>query len=329
MNVSAWAAIIFAAFAGYISIPFAYAGEAPNATQTLTQSQQQRDLEEAIVLLDNSKGDSVLLEEARTKLDGVLRSDPLNARAHREYVRYHIMDGYLSGDDVAPASLAAAERSLNRALEINPEYAEAFVLAGHLYFLQKRFDDAWSALRKAEEIGTTDPWLPLNMADLLVAERRLDEAQPHYEAVISSGTTNSKAMSAAFAGLIRVHQSAGRFEEQAETYRQQIAYEPESAWPYGNYASFLLCRMDDAEAAIIQFRNALERMNYGMARSGLAAALYRKWIDEEPSDDTDALLREAQRLRDGPPVQVVVSFCRRGPAVMAVLQAHSPIAPTQ
>src|SRR3990167_6032512 len=79
-------------------------------------------LDEAVALLDSWRGDSSALNAARAKLDGILRSDPKFAAAHREYARYYIMSGYISGSMGTPASLAAAERSLDEALRLNPNY---------------------------------------------------------------------------------------------------------------------------------------------------------------------------------------------------------------
>jgi tetratricopeptide (TPR) repeat protein len=327
MNFHRKLLITFAALTVLSANCIAATGQDRAPARIATDSKYKADLDDAVALLDSWRGDSSVLDAARVKLDGILRSNPNVAAAHREYARYHIMSGYISGNSGTPASLAAAERSLNEALRIDPKYAEAYVLEGHLYFLQNRLADAASALAKAQEIGTTDPWLQLNTADVLIAEGKLDEAALRYQNVIASGTKNSKAMLAAFSGLIRFYGKTGRLGEVEETYKRQIAYEPQSAWPYGNYAAFLLCTKDDAGAAIPQFRNALDRMNYGMARSGLSAALYRKWIDDKQSEGANALFREAQSLRSGTPVEIVTSFCRGGPAVSAVSKANNQPAP--
>lgn len=277
-------------------------------------------LAEAVALLDSWDGNPSVLQAARAQLDGILRADPAFAPAHREYVRYHIMNGYKSGRRVDPAALAAAEKSLNEALRLNPKDAQAYVLAGHLYFLQGRADDAMNALNKAKSIGTDDPWLALNTADILLTQGRTAEAAAHYESVVASGTRNGKAMTAAYSGLIRHYGKTGQFQKVDETYRRLIDYNPQSAWSYGNYGGFLLCTLDEAEAAIFQFRKALERMNYGVARSGLAAALHRE-AASTPAPGRAALLAEAQSLREGTPVEVVTGFCRSGPAVAAVTRA--------
>lgn len=303
-----------------------FAQQTSGSVPTRVSPSQSAALTEVVALLDSWRGDPAVLHSARLKLDHILRSSPGVAEAHREYARYHIMSGYISGNKVAPASLAAAERSLNEALRLNPKYAEAYVLAGHLYFLRDELPQAMDALAKARAIGTSDPWLPLNTADIMIAQGRLDEAASNYETVIASGTTNRKAMLAAFSGLIRYYERTGQTQNADRTHQKQIAYEPDSAWLHGNYAAFLLCTKDDFETAIVRFRIALNQMNYGMARSGLAAALYRKWASGSrlgESADSSALFNEAQRLRTGTPAEVVTSFCRGGPAVAAVVRAAS------
>ena len=281
-------------------------------------------LDEAVALLDSWRGDPATLNAARVKLDSILRSSPNAAAAHREYARYYLMSGYISGNNGTPESLAAAERSLKEALRLNPQYAEAYVLQGYLYYLQNRLTDAMQALAKAKAIGTADPWLQLNTAAVLIARGNPDEAAANYQAVVASGTKNAKAMLSAFSGLIDVYERSGQVQKAEETYKRQIAYEPQSAWLYGNYATFLLCTKDDSDAAIVQFRSALGRMNYGLARGGLAAALHRKLATEgggSPSSAANAMLKEAQSLRPGISVEVVTSFCRVGPAVSAVMRA--------
>lgn len=86
-------------------------------------------------------------------------------------------------------------------------------------------------------------------------------------------------MGSAFGGLIRYYQSVDQLDLADEMYRKNIDFEPDTAWNYGNYAQFLLCSRDDYNKSIYRSREALDIMNYGVARYWLAAALYRKWAD--------------------------------------------------
>lgn len=278
-------------------------------------------LDEAVALLDNWRWDSGALNMAKERLDDVLRVYPRNVMAHYSYARYYMKSGHMYGMTATPDSLAAAEKSLDEALKIDPEFSEAYVLFGQLYYAQKRYQDAANALKKAREIGTSSPWLNINSAILLSAQGLFDKAASEYQAVLDSGTTNRNAMSSALEGLARVYVYTRQYDKADYAYRRQIAFEPQTGQIYGNYGGFLLCTRDDADAAIVQFRKALERANYGIARLGLSASLYRK-LANRPANSKEkndrAMLDEARSLRVGSPLEVVTSYCNAGPAVLAM-----------
>lgn len=237
----------------------------------------QKKFDDAVVLLDEYRGHASSLATARADLEDVLKEYASYAPAHREMARYYIMSGYINSLQFQPGSLEAADTSIKKAIDINPSYAEAFVLRGHLYRLMGRHQDAVSALEQAEKLGTTDPWLQNNWADLLIDEGKYEQAAERYRKVIDSKTPNNKAMVAAFEGLIRYYTGVGKLDQADEVFRLQIAFEPDAAWAYGNYARFLLCQKDDYEGAILRSRQALRIMDYGVGRYWLAAGLYRKW----------------------------------------------------
>jgi Tfp pilus assembly protein PilF len=279
-------------------------------------------VERATALLDSYRGDGTLLERARYELDSILERDPDFAPAHREYARYYIMAGHISSRRFVPGALEAADASLRRAIEIDPNYSAAYVLAGHLYFLQGKPQQAKEALDRAEKLGSTDPWLYLNRADILESEGDLETAAAIYRQVIASRPPNPKVMEEAYSGLIGYYRAYHRDGDADRTYRELIGYAPDVAWNYGAYATFLLCRTDQHAAAIEQFHIALDKMNYGIARAGLAAALYREWanhaVESEPAVAA-ALFEEAQALEPGDPVEIYDTFCRgAGPAVESI-----------
>ncbi len=258
---------------------------------------------QAVEQLENYRGDSAALESARLQLHTVLEAEPRFAPAHREMARYLIMKGHISGSQFQPGTLEAADAALRKALVINPAYAEAYVLYGHLYRLMGKPGEALAALKKAEKLGTSDPWLHSNWADLLIMQGNYKEAGRRYQAVIDSGTKNKKAMGAAFEGLVTYYRDeVGDLKKADSVFRERIAFEPDNAWGHGNYAIFLLCTTNDYESAITRSRQALKIMNYGAARFWLAAALYRKWatsVVEGPHQDRATYL-EAQALLANP-----------------------------
>ena len=84
---------------------------------------------------------------------------------------------------------------------------------------------------------------------------------------------------AAFWGVSDLYARSGHMETAEEAHQKVIAYYPDYAWGYGNYAEFLLYKKGDYETSISYARRALALMNYGAARSTLSAALFRKWAE--------------------------------------------------
>ncbi|APV52124.1 hypothetical protein BWI17_22115 [Betaproteobacteria bacterium GR16-43] len=253
----------------------------------------------AAQLLDGYRGRPEALQSARGEIDHALRLQPRNAPAYRELSRYWIMKGHTGGGSFEPGSLEAAEKALAKAQEIDPKYAEAYVLGGHLYRLMGRPQDAHAALDKAEALGSRDPWLYLNRADLLGGETKCTASRELYQRVLDSGTTNSKAMMSAYSGLICANRRAGKLDEVDALYKRKIAFEPNTAWTYDGYAEFLLCARDDFKGAVENSRKAMSLMDFGYARLRLSASLVREWaaaVEEGSADANDPRLAEARQL---------------------------------
>ena len=272
--------------------------------------------QEAVGFLDGWRGNPENLEQARYRLDSILAANPNDARAHREYARYYIMRQ-------GPRWAENTEQSLQKAISIQPNFAEAYVLKGHFYHIIGNDSIAEEALKKAENIGTIDPWLHINWAEILLAKKMYSAAATRFKKVIDSNTPNKKAMLSAYEGLIAYHIYINELDNAELLHRRLIKIEPESAWLKGNYGAFLLCTKNNPAPAMARFRDALNQMNYQFARIGLAAAIYRFRVDNPykgNKPENDELIREAKSLADGSPYEVVKYFCERGLAVNSMPQ---------
>jgi Tfp pilus assembly protein PilF len=247
------------------------------AEKPALQAEDAAKLKHAAALLDAYRGDASSLAAAGAEIDRVIAANPRHAPAYRELARYRMMSGHIKAFDFQPGSLEAADAALAKAIEIDPAYAEAYVLRGQLYRLLGRRDDALAALQKAESLGTSDPWLQNNWADLLLDDGKFAEAAARYRKVVDSKTTNMKAMIAAIEGLIDYYSNAGQVDKMDELYRRQIELEPRAARTQTGYAQFLLCQKGDYEASIARSRQALALESSEAGRYWLAAGLYLKW----------------------------------------------------
>ncbi|VAW71005.1 hypothetical protein MNBD_GAMMA12-2020 [hydrothermal vent metagenome] len=251
-------------------------------------------------LLNSYRGRQAKLYEAGKLLKEILYVAPEFAPAFREFGRLFIMGGHVNYDNFMKGSLASAESAILESIRIEPEYADSFVLLGHLYTKMNRISKARAALIKAEKIGTNIPWLHLNWADLLKKEGKYEDAMKRYQLIVNKGSSNRKAYSNALSGVTTMYMYFGQYSKANEGYKKEIEYEPESAWNWGNYADFLLYTYKDADGAIDKGRKALSIMNYGMGRFTLACALYTKWAQslQEPNKKIEAekYLKEAWLL---------------------------------
>lgn len=279
-------------------------------------------LARAETLLDAWGGEGDGLQDAKADLDRVLRDDPKSANAYRLYARFYLIDGHKFSEEFEPGTLEAAMGSLGKSLEIAPDYARAYVLQGHVFRLMGKPVQAGEALRKAEQLGTSDPWLHLNKAELLMDGNRQDEAFVHYKRVLADNAS-PRTNSAAQSGLIRYYKRTKRLDEADALYRSIIASDPGSAWSHGNYASFLLCWRDDADAAVVEAVKARQLMDYGIARLTHGAALYRQWasLALDGNKESAKPLAAARALVPHGPAAAIDEVCGGGVAVLPVLEA--------
>ena len=244
--------------------------------QRVVKSARQGILRKAAILLNSYSGNQEVLEAAKSDISTVLKTQPENEYAHRLLAQYWERKGFLRNQEYLSGHLEAAEASLKKAIKINPKSRIALVSLGNIYRLMGRLDTAKSALRHAQELGSKSTEFQLEWAELLWAEGKLEDAGQHFKRIAATHRYSGSVPVTALQGLIRYHHSKGNLGDIDKLYRQIIA-DNQTAWAYGNYATFLLCYTDQYEAAIQNGKKAISLMNYGLARYYLAAALYRKW----------------------------------------------------
>jgi Tfp pilus assembly protein PilF len=269
----------------------------PFATALAAEHTKGPEIAEASRLLDSWTGNPETLARAELELQKAAKTQPGNPWIPRERARLYIMAAY-SGPNPDLEALNRAEREIKTALGFDAEFAPAFVLWGHLAQEMGQPERALLMLQKAQALGSTDPWLHANWAEVLRSQEKYAEAAEHYQKAIDTAAGARKVTSASLEGLIKIYRATGQLDKADETYRREIAFDPGAPWPRGNYANFLLYARDDYDGAIANARDALQRMDYGAGRCVLATALYRKWVVEGPpkAKANDALRAEADRL---------------------------------
>ncbi|MBF0550416.1 MAG: ankyrin repeat domain-containing protein [Deltaproteobacteria bacterium] len=265
----------------------------PVAAQETGQSSSTKEFdgtERARDLLDTWRGQRKVLNEAKEILDQTLKANPNNYKALKELARYYVKKGFINKKDMEvegrilsvsqfePGSLESAESTLKKALSIKPDYAEGYILLGHVYTKQLKFKLAREALTKAESIGTNDPWLHMNWAELLGSTGEKEAATNRCMQVIKSGTTDKALLMSAYGGLIGHHEMKP-YNNANDIYKKMMEIDPKNAWLRGNYADFLRIQLGAYDESIKYAREALRIMDYGVGRQILANCLYAKSAD--------------------------------------------------
>lgn len=266
----------------------------------------------AQVLMDEWGGESVLLESARVEIERVLEKNPDSAEAHRRYAQYLISDAMRNSSDYDADGLARAEKSLDRALVLDPDDTDAALSRAEVYRLQKRLAEARSELERLDAQGVDSLGVHWNWSELLRKEGKPEEALARCERIRKSGPASRDAADRCSVGPLG---ALRRLDEVDRLHRAIVEREPTSAWSHGNRASFQLCTRRESMAAVDSASRAIALMNYGHARLTLAAALYYRWAELANAgklDEADKLWLKAASTMDGDPAQLVAAACHPG-----------------
>ena len=253
-------------------------------------------------ILNTWSGRHETIVQAEKFIQEALALDPESGHAMVEKGRAMLMsEATMTG--YSPKSVAAAGTLFTRASTLDPPYGRAFVLLGHLYTTQGMLDEASIALNTAERYVPKDPWLKLNWGAYFVARGHPEREPFMAEQAIATGTTNPKALKAAYDILLTNEVRKGNRARADEFYGKAAAIQRDDAWTRGNYAQSVVLYFGDFDAGEKLAREALEIMDYGHARGTLSLALYGKWAqaqrDGKPAADQEALFQAAFRNDPG------------------------------
>lgn len=246
--------------------------------------------DEARSLLDRYAGESEFLELGHKRLSYVLKKNDRFAPAYMQLGRLFMMI------DESGTYFELAEQATLKAIEIEPEYADAYVLLGHVYTNTRRHDKAVEALLKAERIGTSSPWLYINLADEYLDTGKFDDALRTLEKASAVDTDSLKAQRAIPGMYIRYYVSVNDFANADIWFQKSVKVDPTNAWTYGNYAEKLVWYAGNFPEGEKRAREAISLMDYGRARYILAAALFAQWVSLPPEKRSSKTFNEAISL---------------------------------
>lgn len=246
------------------------------------------------------------LQTALARFEESVKQDPNFAPAHAWHAvaTVHLADDFLSPREVYPRARLSAER----ALELDPQLAEAHAVKGGIkLFYDRDVKGAERALNRAIELNANLVLARIYSALLLSAVRRHDEAIQHARYAMDVDPLGTLAAW----GLGWTLYRAGEFDAAAKHARQSIEAEPEDAVAWlqlgasqleQNRAKEALDSIRQATALASDHQFYLAVLSYAAARAGL--------VDEART--LAGRLEERSRERYVPPSEIAYAHVGLG-----------------
>jgi tetratricopeptide (TPR) repeat protein len=235
--------------------------------------------------LEHWSNHPALLASASEALTRLLAIEPDEARGHVELARLAMMVGSTRSYMLAPEAYDTAHSALQRALELNAESGEAWMLLAVLKVYGRdgpggphgntRISE--DALRQAERVGARNPRLALNWADLHALRREFDLAEQRVMQALTAPDLNSRSAGLAYRKLANYYREQRRSADASRALEDALEAEPLNPWNWVAYSAFLLEDRTDTSGAIGAARRALCLYPLSAANRRLAYALYFDW----------------------------------------------------
>jgi tetratricopeptide (TPR) repeat protein len=150
-----------------------------------------------------------------------------------------------------------AERALQTAINLRPDYPDSHHALGYFYCSMNRFDAAANEFRNAARAAPENPEAHINLGTVLYYQDQRQEAMSAFEDALALGPHPT-----AYSNLGTLYFEEGRFGDAAEMFEQAVALEGEELpaeqyYLVGNLASALYWS-GDREAALASFELAID-----------------------------------------------------------------------
>jgi tetratricopeptide (TPR) repeat protein len=235
------------------------------------------------------------------------RGDSDRAQTHAQTARRHTqrleMVDPRAAPDVEPISsrnlllhgmqqagggeLDAALETFRKALETNPDYAEAHCNIGKAYHQLNKPKRAEKALKEALRLNPDYADAHDRLATLYTEERRFEEAIRHAQEALRCDPSNVLSI----CNLGSLYASTGKKSEAREQFQKALVLDPEA--PVVHFNLGILLERADWEAAVAEYEETLRiEPTFWMAHQRLA----RMYMDRELNERALAHLEEVREI---------------------------------
>lgn len=252
-----------------------------------------------------------------------------DARAYDEYLKGL---GYLQTYDLRPENIDAALASFQRALQLDPDYANAYAAIGEAYWQRYRatkernwMDSARQNCQRSLDLDPTLAAAHICLGNVLTQAGQYREAAAEFD--LAAGYEPSS--DAAYVGLARAYQRLDRPEDAERTYQKAIQVRPQYWGGHFWLGAFYYQRARYADA-ITHLRRATELApDSARAWAGLGGAMVG-------NGDYEAAISALDRAISIRPTWIAYSnlgnanlYLRRYPEAVAALEQAVKLNPNQ
>jgi ankyrin repeat protein len=170
-----------------------------------------------------------------------------------------------------------AKGHLTKAIEMDPKLVRAHVLLAHDAINSGCLPCALPHIEAARVLEANSPYV-LEVRGRHAHLSGWNEAEKLYLQAIDA-FPNLKKRWQAYTWLSEIYKGRDDYEKAEMVLRKALECAPEGAWANGNLGTFYIFARGDYDKAVPVLRKALSILSYGMAREGLALALYERWAD--------------------------------------------------
>ncbi len=177
----------------------------------------------------------------------------------------------------SPGSLRTAAYSLKLATFKDPTYDRGFVVQAYVAMKMGDLALADRALKRADELHSTDPWFKLNYAMYYERTGNMPAALKMRVQIAESNTDNPKALMVALSKLQDFYGAVENRAEMDKVYAKMVANWPDQAYVRGDYGRLVITQFADFDAGERAARESLKIMDYPYSHQTVSLALYGRW----------------------------------------------------
>lgn len=192
---------------------------------------------------------------AREYLEKVVLEEPERVEIYKLFARIAMAEQWNA------QGLGEARGYLDTALQIDPGYADGYIMRGFVLAHLREFEVAEADFRKAESLGVKNLWIWNNWAVKHALQGNKEQALALYRRTLAGEKPEGRNLRArlnAFENMLFFLNDGRHLDEMAALHQQRLKEFDERACFYVDYAKFLLIQRQDYKGAIDNGHKALE-----------------------------------------------------------------------